>query len=82
MSKKTCGRCNDQMFLMAVHACKTFPELARMVGQTVSSTKTRYKKMKNTLQSKGVEIPTLQNQSDSANVDELVALSKKLQEIS
>ena len=82
MSKKTCGRCTDKMFLMAVHACKTFPELAKMVGQTVSSTKARYKKMKESLHSKGVEIPTLQNQNDSANIDELVALSRKLQEIS
>lgn len=82
MSKKTCGRCTDQMFLMAIHACKTFTELAKMVGQTESSTKARYKKMKASLHSKGVEIPTLQNQSDSANIDELVALSRKLQEIS
>jgi hypothetical protein len=62
-------RCSDEAFLEAVYSSKTYAEIASKTGQKVASTMARYARAKASLAKKGVELPTMERQKPTKNID-------------
>jgi len=62
-------RCSDEQFLEAVYSSRTYAEIATKTGQKIASTMARYARTKAALSKKGIELPSMERQKPTKNVD-------------
>lgn len=74
-------RCSDDVFLEAVYSSKTYAEIAAKTGQKISTTMSRYIRMKNMLSKQGIDIPKMERKKQSRinNLEKIVAIAHRLQ---
>ena len=74
-------RCSDDVFLEAVYSSNTYAEIAAKTGQKLSTTMSRYLRIKNILSKQNIEIPKMERKKPSRinNVEKMVAIANRLQ---
>ena len=72
-------RCSDEKFLEAISSSKTYEEVSKKTGQKLSTTISRYARMKVKLYGQNKTIPKLNNQKisqDHKKVKQLLLILK------
>ena len=78
--KNTRIRCSDTEFLEAISSSKTYEEVSNKTGQKLSTTISRYARMKKKLFEQNTPIPKLNNQKISQDHSKVKQLLLKLQD--
>jgi hypothetical protein len=73
-------RCSDTEFLQAITYSKTYEEVSKKTGQKLSTTISRYARMKNKLYEQNKTIPKLNNHKISQDHNKVQRLLIKLQD--
>lgn len=67
-------RCSDEQFLEAVFSSRTYAEIAEKTGQKITSTMSRYARVKSALSKRGIDLPAMERAKPKKTVDNVDAM--------